>query len=294
MFIGTHVSAGGGVINAPKNSRAVDGDVFQFFSRSPRGGPAPELTPQIIKEFKDNLKKYNQQECYIHAPYYINLASSDNKIYHGSISVLAEELERGSQLGVKYLMTHLGSAKDLGQKQALKKVIGGIKKILKNYSGSCQFLIEMSAGAGQIIGDSFEEIAEIIKGVESHKSARSASANETGGSSVAGRLGVCFDTAHAFESGYDIRDQKSVNQTFQEFDKIIGLNRLKLIHVNDSKTDLGSHHDRHADIGRGKIGLSGFRALINEPRLKNINLILETPSKELDKKNIKILKKMVK
>ncbi len=118
MLIGTHISAAGGVQNAPLNAHNIGCEVFQFFSRSPRGGKAPEITKEIVQQFKDNSKKYNQKESYIHTPYYINLASSSKRIYHGSVSVLREELERGSKLGVKYLMTHLGSAKDLGDEKS--------------------------------------------------------------------------------------------------------------------------------------------------------------------------------
>ncbi len=275
MLIGTHISAAGGLVNAPKNSHAVGGEIFQFFSRSPRGGKAPVITKAVVTDFKTAMKKYQQQECYIHAPYYINLASTNNRIYYGSISVLREELERGSLLGVKYLMTHLGSAKELGEKEALKKVVAGIKKILEDYTGSTQFLIEMSAGAGMIIGDSFEEISLIIKNLKLKNK---------------NSVGVCFDTAHGFASGYDLRDQKAVKKTFDDFDKLIGLKRLKLMHVNDSMVELGSHRDRHQNIGEGKIGHQGFEALVKEPRLENINLILETPDKDKDQLNIKILK----
>jgi deoxyribonuclease IV len=276
MLIGTHISAAGGVQNAPLNAHRIGCEVFQFFSRSPRGGKAQELTKEIVKEFKDNVKKYNQKESYIHAPYYINLASSSKRIYHGSISVLREELERGSKLGVKYLMTHLGSAKDLGDKKAIQQVSKGISEILKGYTGKCQFLIEMSAGSGQIIGDTFEEIRDILKNIKESK-----------------KIGICYDTAHAFESGYDIRDNKSVKKTLDEFDKTLGINKLKLIHLNDSKTDLGSRVDRHEHIGKGKIGLKGFRALLSDKRLKNINLILETPADDERPKDMEEIKKIL-
>jgi len=277
MYIGAHVSVpiGRGFGNAPQNAHKAGCEVFQFFSRSPRGGQAPELTSNIIKEFKHAVKKYKQKECYIHAPYYINLASKKNNIYHGSIAVLREELERGTQLGIKYMMTHLGSAKDLGKKEAIKKVIKGITEILDGYSGSCQLLLEMSAGAGNIIGDTFQEIAEIIKEIKGNKR---------------NKIGVCYDTAHAFESGYDMRTPDALKKTFDEFDKIIGLDKLKLIHVNDSKTKLGSCVDRHEHIGYGEIGIKGFKALLKEKRLKNINLVLETPDDKIREDDIRVLK----
>jgi len=219
------------------------------------------LTPIIVKNFQKQMKINGQAEAYIHTPYFINLASTDNRIRYGSIKVIREELERSSLLGAKYVMTHLGSANNLPRGQAIKKVIEGIVKILIDYQGAAELLIENSAGSGNIIGDEFEEIIQIIR--QSKK-----------------ELGVCLDTCHAFASGYDLRDKKSVDKILRKFDEIIGLKKLKLIHINDSKTDLGSHVDRHEHIGLGKIGLEGFKALINHPELKNINMILETPEDE--------------
>lgn len=277
MKIGAHISAAGGVINAPLNAQNFGCECYQFFSRSPKGGKAPKLTEEIIKKFKKNNKKFGFKNFYIHAPYYINLASEKNNVYYGSISVLREELERGSLLGARYLMTHLGSAKDLNRKDAIDRVCAGIEKILTDYTGATEFLIEMSAGAGQIIGDTFEEIYSIIHNTKPI---------------IQKNIGVCFDTAHAFESGYDLSSAQAVKKTFDQFDKIIGLKYLKLIHINDSKTALGSHVDRHEHLGFGKIGLEGFKALVNEPRLKNIDLILETPTDKGVRKDIKLLKKI--
>ena len=275
MLIGSHVSAAKGVQNAPINAAKVGAEVFQFFSRSPQGGKAPELTPDIVKKFKANCKKHKQKEWYIHSPYYINLASSNNRIRYGSIAVLRLELERGTTLGAKYMMAHMGSAKDVGEVKATKKVISGINQILDGYKGSCMFLIEISAGAGKIIGNDFKEIAKIIKGVKKP-------------------IGVCFDTCHAFASGYDLRNQAALKKTLKDFDKTIGIDKLKLIHANDSKTELGAHRDRHEHIGKGKIGKAGFWAILHEPKLKKINLIIETPktTDKDDPRNIKLLKKL--
>lgn len=276
MLIGIHVSAAKSLALAPQRAKELGAEVFQFFSRSPRGGPAPKITPQLASEFKTNCKKCGQVESYIHTPYYINLASTKNSIYYGSISVIRDELERGSQLGVKYVMTHLGSSREIGKAEGLKLVIEGLKKVLKDYRGSTKLLVEISAGAGEVIGDTFEEIAEILKGVGDKD------------------LGVCFDTAHAFASGYDLRTTEAVDRTIKNFDKIIGLAKLQLIHCNDSKALFNSHKDRHQHIGQGEIGLSGFKALIAHPKLQSLNFCLETPEDEQgnDKENIKILKRI--
>jgi deoxyribonuclease-4 len=279
MLFGAHISAAGGVFNAPLNAYKHRAECYQFFSRSPRGGPAPELTPDIIKQFKINNQKYNYTRYYIHAPYYTNLASINNKIYYSSINILREELERGSLLGVRALMFHPGSAKDLTPAQGVRRVARALKMILKNYNGSCQLLLEISAGAGNVIGDSFEEIAQIIRLTETTQKLKN-------------QLGVCFDTAHAFASGYDLRDEKSVKQTFNRFDKIIGLKRLALIHANDSLADFNSHRDRHAHLGQGKIGRVGFQAMVDyfKKRQPNMDFVVETPTDAGVTRDIKLLK----
>lgn len=259
MKIGAHVSIAGGVQNAPLNAAKAGCECFQMFTRSPHGGPAPKLDAKTVKEFKANCKKNKLSNYYVHTPYYINLASSNNRIKYGSISVIRDDLERGSLLGAKALMTHLGSSADLGPKEALKKVIEGVGKILKGYKGATQFLIEISAGSGNIIGDTFEEIGKIIYSLSPYN------------------IGVCFDTCHAFASGYDLRDKKSVYETLGKFDKLVGLKKMRLIHANDAINELGSHVDRHDHIGYGKIGKEGFYELMHFPALKEVDLILETP-----------------
>lgn len=292
MKFGTHVSIAGGVFNAPDNAAAIGCEIFQMFTRSPRGGPAPELTPDIVKQFKDNCKKHGFKNYYVHAPYYINLASSNPKIYNASTRIIREELERSSLLGVKAMMIHTGSAKDMDRKKALNKAVAGLKKILTGYKGSTQFLIEMSAGSGNVIGDTFEEIAEMINRLQATSYPSASSSGPRG--KLKAKIGVCFDTAHAFASGYDIRTKAGVNKVISQFDKIIGLKKLTLIHGNDSKVDFDSHVDRHWHIGQGKIGLEGFKTIINHSKLKGIDMILETPDATKDKMNLKTVKALLK
>ena len=281
MKFGAHVSIAGGIFNAPANAKKIGCEVFQIFSRSPRGGPAPPLTEDVLSHFKSAMKENGQAEAYIHTPYYINLASSNNRIRLGSIEVIRQELERASLLGLPYIMTHLGSANDCPRAQAVRQVIQGVQSILTGYKGAALLLLENSAGSGNVVGNSFEEIRQIIKGVPRQ---------------TRNKLAVCFDTCHAFASGYDLRNKKAVNQTMNQFDKIIGWSKLKLIHLNDSKTDLGKHVDRHEHIGLGKIGRIGFKEFINHPQLKKVSMILETPidnhgGQEDDLKMIKKLRK---
>jgi deoxyribonuclease-4 len=273
--IGMHRSAAGDITQAPWRAHSIGCECFQFFSRPPQGGPAKKITAKIADDFKTNCKKY-KVESYIHSPYYINLASVKNNIYFGSIKVLRDELERGSQLGVRYMMAHLGSAKDLGEKEGLKKCIDGLAQILDGYQGSTEFLIEMSAGAGAVIGATFEMVAKIVESPKLKKY----------------NIGICYDTCHGFASGYDMRDKKSTAATFKKFNNLLSLKRLKLIHANDSATELGSHKDRHAHIGAGYIGLEGFKKIIALAKKQKINLILETPKDGRELEDIKILKKI--
>jgi apurinic endonuclease APN1 len=259
MKFGAHVSAAGSLWNAPVNAAAIGCETFQFFSRAPQGGIPSPITDEVAGKFRSACAEHGFDECWIHAPYIINFASAEERIRDGSIKIIRQELERGSALGVRGVMFHPGSAKDVSPEKALDLVAEGLKLVLDGYRGDCRPLIEISAGAGRVIGSSFEEVAEILKQLDDE------------------RVGVCFDTAHAFASGYDLRDAAAVKATFDAFDRAIGLERLALSHCNDSKVELGARKDRHEGLGAGHIGLSGFQALLAEPRLKNLSWIVETP-----------------
>ena len=288
MNFGAHISIAGGIEKAPERAHKIGCECFQMFSRSPHGGKSLELTEDKINSFKENCRKYNLKNYYIHTPYYINLASANNRIYYGSIAAIKKEIEIADLLGAKGVVTHLGSAKELGEKEAREKLVEGLVKVFNPpnppYQGGAILLLEITAGAGNIMGDSFEEIAYFIK--ETEKALRQAQDDRC-------KLGVCFDTAHAFASGYDLRNKKAVQKTFDDFDKIIGIKRLKLIHCNDSKVDLNSHIDRHENIGEGKIGAKGFKAIVSEPRLQDLDFILETPGGKQEE-DIEILRKFCK
>lgn len=275
MLFGAHVSIAGGLPNAPLNAAKIGCEVFQMFTRSPRGGWVAPLDKKIAAEFKANCKKAGQKEWVIHAPYFIHFASANPRIKHASITVIREELERGSLLGATYLMSHLGSYKDLGPEKGFKQLIESIAEALKGYKGSTQFLVEISAGASNAIGSTFEELSKIVHHPKLKKY----------------NVGVCYDTQHGFACGYDIRTPKTVAETLQKFDKEVGLENLKMSHCNDSKTDFNSHRDRHEHIGEGKIGRAGFQSLLTDKRLSKVNFILET---EHDKvvEDLNILKKI--
>ena len=273
MFFGAHVSIAGGLPNAPLNAAKIGCEVFQMFTRSPQGGWVAPLDEKIAKEFKANCKKAKQKEWVIHAPYFINFASANPRIKHASIAVIRQELERGTMLGASYLMAHLGSYKDLGEEKGFIQLVNGLAEMLKGYKGSTQFLIEISAGAGAIIGDSFAEIGSIIHHPKLKKF----------------NIGVCYDTQHGFASGYDIRTPEAVKATLDRFDKEVDDELIAKALFMYSQTEFNSHRDRHDHIGEGKIGLTGFKALLTNKKLANVNFILET---EHDKvvKDLEILK----
>lgn len=284
LKIGCHVSAAGGVYNAPKNAKDLRCETFQIFTRPPMGGKAPELTEENIEKFKTEMVKHHLDVFVVHCPYFVNFGSKEPRIYHGSISVVAEELKRANLLGAKYVMTHLGSGKDLGKEKAYAQTKKCLTEILQKYEGSSyasgggaktKFLLEIAAGSGETIGGSFEDLAELMEPLTKHK---------TFG-------GICFDTQHAFAGGYDLRAAEAVADTFKKFDKAIGLKWLKMSHFNDSKIELGGRKDRHEHIGDGRIGEKGFGALLDFFASKSLDLplILETEHDKV-KADIKILK----
>lgn len=268
MPIGAHVSIAGGIFNAPERAAALGCECFQLFTRSPQGGAAPALTDEIITRFRAACAEHDQRLWVVHTPYYINLASKEERTRQASSRVIRDELERASLIGATYVMTHIGSAKDVGPAQGLAYAAQGLHTALDGYTGSAQFLIEISAGAGAIIGSTFEEVAEIIATVEQSLGPRQLAPRQL--------IGVCFDTQHAFGSGYDLRTLEAVAETMQKFDATIGLHRLKMSHINDSKVELGEHKDRHEHIGHGHIGAAGIRAFVQNRALDNLPLILET------------------
>ena len=263
----------GGLWNAPKRAADLGCEVFQIFSRPPRGGKAKEITDEVVEKFQAAMKKHEMDAAYIHAPYYTNLASEKKQTRGNTIRILREELERGSKLGCKAMMFHPGSATQVGRKKGIEYVIEGLDKVMDGYQGDCTLLVEISAGAGEIMGDTFEEIAAFLEG-----------------SDHSDDIAVCFDTQHAFAAGYDLRDKDGLDAVLHKFDDIIGLENLFLSHLNDSKVELGSKKDRHENIGEGEIGEKAFKHIVEHPALQDIDLILETPGGEKREDEITRLK----
>lgn len=266
------MSAAGGLWNAGVNGKILECEVIQFFSRSPQGGQPKPIDKETIEKFKTSLSENDIKDSYIHAPYFVNLASAQTRISHGSVNILRGELERGSLLGVRAMMFHPGSARDVGKDKGTKMVIDGLNRILDGYTGSCKLLIEISAGAGEVMGDEFEELALFLEKAERGK-----------------EIGICFDTQHAFASGYDLRKKEDVEATFKKFDDIIGLNNLVASHCNDSLVELGAKKDRHEHLGDGYIGKNAFKFIVQHPKLQHIDLILETPFKKDEKSDPRVI-----
>jgi len=274
MKFGAHVSIAGGIDKAPERALALGCECFQMFTRSPRGGKPPALGKDLVDSFLESCSAHGLSDYYIHTPYYINLASEKKELRRSSVAIIREELERGSLLGAGYVMTHLGSSKGVGRTAAVDMVIEGIVKILDGSDGlSTELLLENTAGQGETIGETFGELARIL--------------DEVGNP----RLGVCIDTAHLLASGYDIRTKASLEHTLDALFSVISPGRVKLLHGNDSKAGLGEKKDRHEHIGKGKIGQNGFKAILANPALKELNMIVEIPPEEVGE-DIKLLKRM--
>ncbi|QUL99036.1 MAG: deoxyribonuclease IV [Candidatus Fermentithermobacillus carboniphilus] len=280
MRLGIHVSIQGGMVRMAETAVELGCETVQIFSRSPRGGKAKALDPHDVVRMREIFQRHDIYPLVVHVPYFLNLASSDHEKRAYSVEVMVEDLKRTETLGGRYLVTHIGH-KDRDEvpdsPDALARVLESLEEILSRYSGPVKILLENTAGQGQEIGSRFESIAALLANLPR------------------ARVGTCFDTCHAFAQGYDLSEPSAVEKVLKQFDAIIGLNTLGAIHLNDSKGDFGSRIDRHQHIGQGKIGLEGFRALINSPLLPpDIPGILETPvdSPDDDKKNVETVKRL--
>ena len=278
-LLGAHMSIAGGLHQAFTRIRKVKGEALQIFLSNQRQWKTPPLTSEMIEDFRLQWQKNKQMVVAAHDSYLINLAAPDQIIAEKSVAAFADELQRAATLGIPFLITHPGSHRGVGVEGGLERFAANLDRaITQSKTSTVMVLIENTAGQGTNLGSTFEEIAFILNESEYGES-----------------LGVCFDTSHAFAAGYDIRTRITYEDTFSKFDQIIGLERLKFFHINDSKRPLGSRVDRHQHIGKGEIGLAGFRLLLNDPRFQQHPMVLETPKgKELkeDKKNLKVLRSL--
>ncbi|MFA7198454.1 MAG: deoxyribonuclease IV [Methanoculleus sp.] len=259
--VGCHVSIAGSIDLAVGRARDAGCDTFQIFSRNPRGWKAKDLDADSADAFKAALRASGIGPVVDHMPYLPNLASPDEEIYEKSIATLTGELRRCALLGIPYLVTHLGHHRGAGMEAGQARVIAAVNRALADAGAdSVMLLLENTAGEKNSVGTTAADLRRILDGIE-----------------AAGRVGICFDTCHAFAAGYDLRAAEGVDAVFGELDDRLGLSHLRVIHLNDCKGALGSGLDRHEHIGLGSIGEEGFRHILRHPTIRSLPFICETP-----------------
>ncbi len=281
VLLGAHMSIAGGVHTAVERGESIGCTAIQMFVKNNNQWKGKPLPDAEIAEFKTLLAQSHIGPVVVHDTYLINLCAKDKKILRKSRTALKDELDRCEILGVPYLNFHPGAHVGQGEKDGMKIVAESLDIIHEQTKGyRVLSVVETTAGQGTAIGHRFEQIRNIIDAVEDKS-----------------RLAVCVDTCHVFAAGYDIGSEAGYEQTFREFDDIIGLEKLAAFHINDSKRELGSHVDRHEHIGKGKIGIEGFRLLMNDERFRTIPKVLETdkgPEMTEDVENMNLLKSLLK
>lgn len=258
--IGVHVSIAGSIDKAVDRAKERECDTFQIFSRNPRGWKIKELTETEAERFVEKVRHSEIFPPVDHMPYLPNLAAPTDDVYKQSVAALIEELKRCDSLQIPYLVTHLGSHRGSGKAEGFRRIVEAINTAFNEADNSVMLLLENTAGTKNSMGGTFEDIRRIMDYIE-HKD----------------RIGICFDTCHAFVAGYELRTEERLNATLQHFDEVIGLDHLKLMHLNDAKAGLDSRLDRHEHIGLGYIGEDGFRVILKDARIKELPMILETP-----------------
>ena len=274
MQIGCHVSIAGGIDKSVDNAVERECTAFQIFTRNPRGWQAKEISSSEANSFQVKLKqsKIDRFATCAHMPYLPNLSSTNSESYKKSVSALINEVKRCGLLGIPYLVTHLGSHLGAGEEKGISQLVNAYKKAAE-VKNDVTILLENTAGQKNSVGSDFEQLGAIFSQLKPAK-----------------RFGVCIDTCHAFVFGYDLRSEKTVKKSFDEFDDFVGFENLKILHLNDAKGEMGSRLDRHYHIGLGNIGKTGMQTVVKLAKKKNIPVILETPIDDTrdDFENVKI------
>jgi len=280
MLLGAHMSISGGVFNAILDGKKATCDTVQIFTKSSNQWRVKPLADADISRFFEEQRETGVSVACAHDSYLINLGSPDQELFNKSLEAFQIELERCYTLKVPCLVMHPGSHVGSGEEAGLKRIAEALNRLFDNTpDNETVVCLETTAGQGSNLGYKFEQLAQIIDWAEDKP-----------------RMGICLDTCHIFAAGYPIQDEKDYKATISEFDRVLGLDRLKIIHINDSKKGLGSKVDRHEHIGRGELGLEPFRHILNDKRLLKIPKILETPKgDELleDIENLKILRSLI-
>jgi deoxyribonuclease-4 len=276
--LGVHTSISGGLHLSLERAKALGCNTLQIFSHNPRGWAVKPISEEDASKFKSLRVQLNISPVYVHTSYLINMASRDNKLRRKSIEMLIIEMDRADAIGTDYVIFHAGSASGEKKNISIKRAIDALNEVAQEKQWEAGLLIESTAGERGDISSTIRDLSEIVTSVK--------------GSLISG---VCIDTSHVFAAGYDLRCYKGMRRILDEIRRYIGLDKVKLIHLNDSKGDIGSGIDRHEHIGIGKIGLMGLRQFINSSSFRNIPLILETPKKTEsdDLRNLRTVRSML-
>lgn len=276
------MSIGGGFYRAVERAQVAGCDVVQIFTKNNNQWRAKPITDKEVELFRGKLQETGVTHPLAHSSYLINLASPDEGLWHKSVDALVVEMRRGEQLGLDGVVLHPGAHTTATEKEGLQNVIRGLDEMNAAVGEiRCQCLLETTAGQGSNLGWQFEQLAAMFDGVKEPD-----------------RLGVCLDTCHIYAAGYRLQELDDYERTMTEFDRVVGLSRIRAFHLNDSKRELGSRVDRHEHIGRGELGLEPFRHLLNDRRFERIPMYLETPKgqegdKDLDELNLRTLRGLV-
>lgn len=277
MRFGVQIHVGRGLLRAAEEARRKGLECVQIFPRNPRGWHAAAHDPELDDEFRRRLIAYDIQPLFLHASYLVNLASPNPALSERSRSALAADLRRAGRLGAHSVIVHCGSHVGSGREAGIARVAAAVNALLRAKRGP-MILLENTAGAGAELAGDFADLAAILDRVRRPD-----------------RVAVCWDTCHAHVAGYDLSTARGVRRALDEADRAVGLSRLALIHANDARAPVGSHWDAHTHIGEGTIGLVGFRALVNHPRLQHLPVILETPlhRPDDDERNLAAIRNLV-
>lgn len=277
LRVGAHVSIAGSIDRAVDRAADIGCDTFQIFSRNPRGWRVKDISEETAEEFKRKMGRGGIGPAVDHMPYLPNFATPREDVYEKSVEALTLELDRCDILGIPYLVAHLGSHLDATKEEGLRRTSDAIIKALSSSENGVILLLETTSGSKNSVGGSFEDLAEIMGRVDRDE-----------------RVAACFDTCHAFAAGYEMRTEEGLEATLADFDGDVGLERIKVVHLNDSKGPRGSKLDRHEHIGLGEIGLEGFRHILRHPAIRRLPLILETPvdDRRDDRGNISLVREL--
>lgn len=279
-LLGAHMSVAGGVSKALERGQSIGCDTIQIFTRNNNRWASKPIPPEEIERFHEQVKATGIWPVFSHAAYLINLASPKEDLWEKSIEAFIDELVRAEKLNLLGVVLHPGSHMGEGEEVGIARIAAALDRCHEATEGfKTLTLLEVTAGTGDHLGYRFEQLAEIRARVKHPE-----------------RVAFCFDTCHAFAAGYDFRTREGYEAVMEEFDRVLGLERLKAFHFNDSKHPLGSRKDRHEHIGHGHIGLDGFRWIVNDPRFQQVPMVLETPkSKDMheDVENLGVLRSLI-